>query len=538
MISYNQFQTTNDHAFNLYHAIQYCKAHSEDCLVFPKGVYDFYGEKASEAVLKVSNHDIYGIQRIAFLVQEMKNFTIDGGGSTFVFHGSVIPFALLASEEITLRNFTVDMPSAMVLDILVTQVQPDYVDVRVVNDEDYYVCDRKLWFRDESGNNDFSKYAVVRSMDGSKAFIPESGDTPLFGDTVWFEDLKNRCIRIHRFNKAVRPGMHIIIRGVLRYACDIVVDHCRDVNLNQITLLRSYAMGLLVQKTENVSVDSMTVKARDDCLLSLNCDATHFINCKGIVKVTNSCFSEQEDDALNIHGIFTKIVDKTDDYILVKYMHTSAKGIDIYDPGSRIQVLNQKNLIPAGEYEIERVEVVNMEYTKLYIKGGTADIPVGYVVEDLTWVSDLLFENNRVVNNRARGILIGSKGKTVVRNNYFNTPGVAILFESDGQYWFESGGTTDVEITGNVFDHCKYTLTSWGSNVIEVKPREEFLGDQYYHNRIRITNNVFRNNPAPLLYADNIREVVFRDNKVENHGCGKTVQFVNCGQVDTDMDYK
>jgi hypothetical protein len=99
---------------------------------------------------------------------------------------------------------------------------------------------------------------------------------------------------------------------------------------------------------------------------------------------------------LNIHGIFTKIVDKTDDYILVKYMHTSAKGIDIYDPGSRIQVLNQKNLIPAGEYEIERVEVVNMEYTKLYIKGGTADIPVGYVVEDLTWVSDLLFENNRV----------------------------------------------------------------------------------------------------------------------------------------------
>ena len=46
MISYNQFQTTNDHAFNLYHAIQYCKAHSEDCLDFPKGVYDLYGEKA------------------------------------------------------------------------------------------------------------------------------------------------------------------------------------------------------------------------------------------------------------------------------------------------------------------------------------------------------------------------------------------------------------------------------------------------------------------------------------------------------------
>ena len=93
MINYNQFNQTSNHSFNVYQAIKYCQEHKIDCLSFDKNTYDFYADMASEDVLHVSNHDIYGIQRIAFLLKDMDNFTIDGGGSTFIFHDSIIPFA-------------------------------------------------------------------------------------------------------------------------------------------------------------------------------------------------------------------------------------------------------------------------------------------------------------------------------------------------------------------------------------------------------------------------------------------------------------
>ena len=79
MINYSKFSNTENHAFNLYNAIKYCKDNNENGIVFDKGVYDFYPEMACEDALCVSNHDMYGFYRIAFLLKNMKGFTIDGG---------------------------------------------------------------------------------------------------------------------------------------------------------------------------------------------------------------------------------------------------------------------------------------------------------------------------------------------------------------------------------------------------------------------------------------------------------------------------
>ena len=530
MINYSMFNTTENHSYNLHNVIKYCMEHREDGIVFDKGVYDFYPEMASEDVLCVSNHDIYGIQRIAFLLKDMKNFTIDGGNSEFIFHGSIIPFAIKHSENITVKNLSVDYDETMTLDTCVVNVTDGYFDVRVVNEDTYCIKGNMLYYYDESGNEDIFHYFGIRSFGDSKSFIPESKDEfRVFNPEIYFEDLGDKKFRVYNSKLNVSVGMHLITRGTERYACNFVITDSKDVAVENVAMYKSYAMGLLAQKTENVTVDNMVVKAKENSLFSLNCDATHFVHCKGLVKVANSDFSEQQDDALNIHGVFTRIVDKTEDYILIKYMHKSAKGLNIYEKGDKIAVLNPKTLIPNGKYRISDVEVVNLNYTKLYIDGGTKDIKVGDDVEDLTWSCDLLFENNRVVNNRARGMLIAAKGEVEIKNNYFNTPGVAILFESDGEKWYESGGTTNVKIENNVFDNCEYTKGNWGSHVIEVKPREEFNDGEYYHKRIRIIENEFKNCGVPLLYADNIEIVEFMNNKINNSNEKRI--FKNCGLI-------
>ena len=66
MVNYSKFNVTDDHSYNVYNAINYCKKYGEDGIVFDKGRYDFYPERASEHLLHISNHDIYGEKRIAF----------------------------------------------------------------------------------------------------------------------------------------------------------------------------------------------------------------------------------------------------------------------------------------------------------------------------------------------------------------------------------------------------------------------------------------------------------------------------------------
>lgn len=537
MVHYSQFQSTCDHAFNVYNALAYCKLHGEDMLVFDKGIYDFYHDKATETLAHISNHDMHGLCRVAFLLEDMQDFTIDGGGSTFLFHGCITPFLLRNARQITLRNLTIDYPQTPALETIVTEIGPDYLDVLIQGQTSYIVERDFLYATDLSGEKRALRYIFVRSRDHQLAYVPEARDSWCINENVRVQDLGKCKLRLYHVNLDVVVGTNLTFRvSDTRQACNVAITDCKDISLLNLTMYSSYGMGVLAQKTENVTVDGMLVKATNGRLNSLQADGTHFVQCKGLVKVVNSSFSEQLDDALNVHGIFTKIADKTDDYILVQYMHFQATGIDIFHKGDSFCTLNPKSLIPNGFYEVDRVEVINRNFTKVYIKGGTADILVGDVAENLTWSCDLLFENNRVFNNRARGLLIASKGKTVIRNNYFNTPGVAILFESDGQFWFESGSTTDVEISSNIFENCNY-VTAWGRYTITAKPREVFHEGSFYHRSIRITRNRFMGQKNPLLYADNIRELIFRDNQIQNHHCDVTARAVNCGEISSDVEF-
>lgn len=532
MVKYNDFCKTNNHSYNLYNAIRYCKENQEDTLVFDKGKYEFFDDLAAETVLCVSNHDIYGIKRVAFLIDEMDDFCIDGGGSEFIFHGSLVPFAIKNSKNITLKNFSVDIDEVMTLDTLVTAVTDEYFEVLVVNDEKYCVEENMLYLYNSYGEKDIFHYLGIRSFGDDKSFIAESKDEfRVFNDDLYVKAVGDKRLRFYNSQLEVKKDMHIITRGSQRYACDIVADNSKNVNIENIILYKSYSMGLLAQKTENITVDKMIVKSKSDSLFSLNTDVTHFVHCKGKVTVKNSEFSEQQDDALNIHGVFTRITDKGDDYILIKYMHKSAKGLNIYEPGDEIAVLNPKTLIANGVYKIKAVEVINLNYTKLYLDGRTENINVGDDVEDLTWSCDLEFVNNKVTNNRARGILIAAKGKVEIKNNYFNTPGVAILFESDGEKWFESGGTNEVSIENNIFDNCAYSR-GWGDAVISVKPREEFNGRDYYHKYISVKNNKFNNNTADIIHADNIEKIQISENIVK----GKAeIKIADCKEVNSDI---
>ena len=193
-------------------------------------------------------------------------------------------------------------------------------------------------------------------------------------------------------------------------------------------------------------------------------------------------------------------------------MHHQAKGIDVYDDGSEIQVVDPLSLLPKDKFKIIKAEVLNSDCTLLTLDKTTDNISLGDMVEDIRLYPEVVFEKNKITFNRARGILLASRKKTIIRDNYFNTAGAAILFESNGSFWFESGGTTDVVIENNVFDDCKYG--KWCSAVIEAVPREKVEKNRYFHKNINIVGNTFKNCNARPLSADNVENLTYKNNQI------------------------
>ena len=103
-------------------AKKYSDAGKEVVISFPKGRYDFYPEYAFEKRLYISNTtslEEFLDKKIAILIEDMKNVTVDGGGSLFMLHGRMGGFFAINSENVTFKNFTIDMEVPTIIDVTI-----------------------------------------------------------------------------------------------------------------------------------------------------------------------------------------------------------------------------------------------------------------------------------------------------------------------------------------------------------------------------------------------------------------------------------
>jgi polygalacturonase len=95
-------------------------------VVFPTGRYDFYPETSAVRELYISNtvgaDQNYKNKKIGILIEDADNITIDGQGSTFIYHGKMSEFAIINSTNITLKNFTADFEVPTVVDVTVESI--------------------------------------------------------------------------------------------------------------------------------------------------------------------------------------------------------------------------------------------------------------------------------------------------------------------------------------------------------------------------------------------------------------------------------
>ena len=76
-----------------------------DTLRFAKGEYHFFEEGAKEHFL-ASVGSSTGMKKVVVHLEGLKDVTIDGGGSSFVFHGNTFPFVAERCDGLKICNFT------------------------------------------------------------------------------------------------------------------------------------------------------------------------------------------------------------------------------------------------------------------------------------------------------------------------------------------------------------------------------------------------------------------------------------------------
>jgi hypothetical protein len=500
-------------------------------LVFPTGRYEFHPERAYEEYLFVSNND-EGLKRIAFPLMGLDGIEIDGGGSTFVFHGYTVPFLLDRATGITLRNFTVDFSRPFHSEGQVLDITPQHVDLEISPEYPHEIRNGVLVFTNGQKANGpattVTSGEILYPYGSLLAFDPVKRETAFMakdrykvGEGIAADKLGPNRVRIKIPDISASVGDVLVFSPKNRDVPGFVISDSSGIHLTDITLHHSGGMGVIAQRSADIFVHKMQVTPPPGGkrIISTTADATHFVNCKGRIELVDCLFEQQKDDATNVHGLYAKIVHiHAPNRFEVALVHPQQAGIDFIKPGTRLELNDGPSLREEGFAIVKSVERINKHRTIVEIEGSLPEsVTVGDSVADADAnTAEVLIKNCVMRGNRARGILLGSRGPMVIEGNTFHIPGAAILFEGDSRFWFEQAGVRDVVIRGNTFDNCNFGV--WGTGTIQVGSgiADEYKSVSRYNRNIRIENNLFRHfSPLPLLSIYSVDGLTFVGNRLE-----------------------
>ncbi len=498
---------------------------------FSAGRYVFWPERASEQYLFVSNND-EGLKRIAFPLNGVDGLEIDGGGATFVFHGSTVPFLLADSNDITLSNFSVDFSRPFHSEGQLLKITPNHVDLEFSEEFPHEIRNGVLVFT--GGKKASGPATTVTSGEalypyGSLlAFDPVKRETAFMakdryrvGEGIAAERIADNQVRIKIPNISAEQGDILVFSPKNRDVPGVVISDSSGVHLSKITIHHCGGMGVIAQRSSDLFIEKLQVTPPPGGkrIVSTTADATHFVNCKGRIEMIDCLFEQQKDDATNVHGLYAKITRIfSPNRFEVTMVHPQQAGVDFIKAGTRLELNDGPSLQEEGFARVKSVERINKQRTIVEIEESLPEsVTVGDSVADAEAnTADVLIRNCVIRGNRARGILLGSRGKIVVEGNTFHTPGAAILFEGDSRFWFEQAGVRDVVIRDNTFDNCNFGV--WGTGCIQVGSgiADEFKSSSRYNRNIRIENNLFRVfSPLPLLSIYSVDGLTFVGNRLE-----------------------
>ncbi|WP_302015651.1 NPCBM/NEW2 domain-containing protein [uncultured Akkermansia sp.] len=510
-------------------------------LTIPRGVYHFYPEGALNMSFNISNHDQPLIHPVCVPLTDLRNVRVEGNGSLFLFHGKVIPLLVMDSENVSINRLAVDYERSWCTEARVVNVDDKSTEVEIDKKTyPYEIRNDRFVFLGEGWEEGMGSCMAFEK--GTGHIIANTSDIgwngrvePLGGNRLRLDwDLKQ---------KGIKQGDTLVLRNYNRPHPGCVVYRAQKTRLEDVAIHQSSGMALLVQRSKDFLMKGGGVFIRKGTgrVHTAGADATHFSNTRGEIIVEKALFEGMMDDAINVHSTCLGITEVVDSRTLkCRYMHGQAVGFEVFLPGEKIRFINGPTLEPGSTGTVKTA--VKKSSTELVItleEPLPAEVKAGDAVENADFYPSVVFRNNIVRNNRARGSLFTTPERVLVEGNLFDhSSGSAILLAGDAQGWYESGACHEVVIRRNTFINNLTSRYQFTNAIISIYPEVKQLDKQkaYYHRNVLIESNVFKTFDVPLLFAISTDHLKFINNRIiynkDFKGWGqKPFQFRRCADI-------
>ena len=504
-------------------ALLQCKAKDKSVLVFPKGRYDFWQENSAELELYESNTDVIPFRICPILIKNINNLTIDANGSDFIFHGRMQPISIINSNQIKIKNVTIDWDIPMTAQAEVVAVSENYIDIKINVVESPYIIEKnKLIFLGEGWRSQF--WGAMEYDKNSKLIIPQTDDNCL--GTNWTNylasEVERGVIRLNfTFTRKPAIGNFLVLRHSARDHAGTFIQNSKNIKLENFNLYQTAGLGVLSQYSENLIFKNVRCEPNlnKSRLFSGHDDGLHFSNCKGKILIDSCRFSGLMDDPINVHGTSVLITEKKSSKVLkCKFVHPQSIGFTWAEINDKIGFIENESMSTVGFGKIGLLKIISPEEFEITFKDVIPnEINTGDALENLTWTPDVLIRNSYFGSNRARGILISTPGDVLIENNIFETSGSAILIPGDANGWYESGAVKHVTIRKNLFkEACLTSIYQFCEAIISIDPEiPKPQANKLFHRNIRIEQNIFHPFDYPVLYAKSTEGLFFNKNTIQ-----------------------
>ena len=503
-------------------ALEACRRAVRPVLVFPRGRYDFWPQGSVEKNYFESNTTDNNPKRLAILIENSPGLTIEGGDSTFVFHGRIQPFTVDHSTNVVIRNCSIDWDIPLSAEAVVARVTTDDIDLRIDESQfPYRIEGGKLVFVGEGWQSAW--WGTMEFDGGTLQVVPQTGDSGCLGggwERYRAEALEKGLVRLNRrFGRRPALGNVLVLRHSERDHAGLFIVDSKDVTVENVNLFHCAGLGLLAQFSENITLRRYNVvPAPRRKVLSGHDDGAHFSNCRGLIEVDSCRFHGLMDDPINVHGTSVRIVARpAADRLSCRFMHEQSTGMTWGRAGDQIGFIEHRTMRTMGRGKCAKIEAKDRDtFDVTFDAPVPPTIKVGDALENLTWTPDVTIHHCHFASNRARGVLISTPGRVLIENNRFESSGSAILIPGDANNWYESGAVTDVLIRRNVFAaSCLTSMYQFCEGIVSIYPEIPTLDPAHpFHRNIRIEENEFHPFDFPVLYAKSVAGLTFSNNRM------------------------
>lgn len=494
-------------------------------IIFDKGTYHFYPEKAHSNFLHISNNDS-GIKKVAFHINGYSSIEIDGGNSSFIFHGQMVPLHISQSRNVSLHHFTIDWDTPFVFEGLVVNNNPaaKSFDLKISNLVKYTISNNLLQFCGYDWSSNLGENIVYNVESKRPYFYTSKYEHDWRKRNLTAKDLGNRTVRLSGTTAEVPPIGSLYVdkgpHGLNRLSPAIFLDQSQNVSVSSINIYHSGAMALIAQKTNKITLYKFNVilAPGNGQMISASADATHFVNCRGEILIDSCRFENMLDDATNVHGTY-QVVDSIIDYSRVALSpgHFQQNGFSLFSVGDSIGLVDRLSLKTVAVSTVKKYKVVNDTYFLLETNSPLIceNIAHRYVVENLSWKASLTMRNCIVKQNRARAVLVSTTKSVLIENNYFSSMMAGIRICGDANYWFESGEVNQVIIRRNKFEDIGIGGHS-PQAVLQIDPilRKDYRKGIYFHRNIVFEKNVIKTFDPLIVYALSVDGLSIKNNEI------------------------